>query len=380
MLRCVKYFVAVHCSMLFHCRDRPPFTSRGTFTLFLLLSCFEWWYYELSCIRFCLDMFLFHLNEYAGVELQNHMIMLCLTPWGTAKLFSRVTCRIFRSPQQCILNFLWRRICKYFPSVIFLLLYSALWSTEFSALMNPHHLFSFGACALSVSEARAEPRVAQTLLLRLSWLHLLHFSPAQSLSRVRLFATPWTAACQASLSITCSCSSLKLMSIESVMPPNHLTLCRPLLFLPSTFPRFTESFPVNQFFISGGQILQFQLQHQCFQWIFRTDFLSWLDLHGTLKSLLQHHSSKVSILWHSSFFIVQLIQLSRLYMNTGKTIALARWNFVDKVMSLLFSILSRLIIAFFPRSKCLLISWLQSPSAVIFNLVILHLDFWFILS
>ena len=113
----------------------------------------------------------------------------------------------------------------------------------------------------------------------------------------------------------------------------------------------------------GTKGLEFQLQHQSFQWIFRTHFL-WMDwlallaVQGTLKSLLQHHNSKASILQHSAFFIVQL---SHPYMTTGKTIALTRRNFVDKVMSLLF----RLVITFLPRSMHLLISWLQSPSAVI---------------
>ena len=116
-----------------------------------------------------------------------------------------------------------------------------------------------------------------------------------------------------------------------------------------------------------AKVLEFHLQHQFFQWIFRTDFvwMGWFDLlavQGTLKSLLQHHSSKPSILQHSAFFIVQL---SHPYMTTGKTIALTRQTFVGRVMSLLFNILSRLIIAFLPSSKCLLISWLQSPSAMI---------------
>ena len=113
--------------------------------------------------------------------------------------------------------------------------------------------------------------------------------------------------------------------------------------------------------------LEFQLQHQSFQWIFRTNFLGidWLDLLavlGTPKSLLQHHSSRASILQGSAFFMVQL---SHLYMNTRKTIALTRWTFVGKVMSLLFNMLSRFLIAFLPRSKCLLISWLQLLSAEI---------------
>ena len=113
--------------------------------------------------------------------------------------------------------------------------------------------------------------------------------------------------------------------------------------------------------------MEFQLQHQSFQWIFRIDFfrMDWLDLlaiQGMLKSLLQHHGSKVSILWGSAFFI---LQLSHPYVTTVKSIALTRWTFVGKVMSLLFNMLSRLIKTFLPRSKRLLISWLQSPSAVI---------------
>ena len=117
-----------------------------------------------------------------------------------------------------------------------------------------------------------------------------------------------------------------------------------------------------------AKVLELQLQHQSFQWIFRTDIffkIDWFDLlavQGTLKSLLLHHSSKASILWLSAFFTVQL---SHLCMTTGKTIALARRTFVGKVMSLLFNMLSRCVIAFLPRSKCPLISWLQSPSSVI---------------
>ena len=115
--------------------------------------------------------------------------------------------------------------------------------------------------------------------------------------------------------------------------------------------------------------MEFQLQHQSFQLIFRTDVfrIDWLDLlavQGTLKNLLQHHSSKASILWHSAFFIVQL---SHPYVTTGKTIALTRWIFVDKVMSLLFNMLSRSVITFLPRSKRLLISWLQALYAVILD-------------
>ena len=184
-------------------------------------------------------------------------------------------------------------------------------------------------------------------------------------------ATPWTAARQASLSITNSQSLLKFMSIESVMmPSNHFSLCHPLLLLPSLFPGI-RVFPVSQFFASGGQnYWSFSFSIHPFNdslglISFRIDWLDLLAVQGTLKSLLQHHSSKASVLWCSAFFVVQLLHP---YMNTGKTIALTRWTFVGKVMSLLFNMLSRLAIAFFPRSNCLLISWLQSPSAVILEL------------
>ena len=189
----------------------------------------------------------------------------------------------------------------------------------------------------------------------------------QSPSHVPLFVTPWTAAHQASLSITNSWSLLKLTSIKLGMPSNHLILCRPLLLLHSVFPSirvFSDesvlhirwpkywnfSFSINPSNEYSGLIS------------FRMDWLALLAVQGTLKSLLQHHSSKASILWRSAFFI---FQLSHPYMTTGKTIALTRWTFVGTVMSLLFNMPSRLIITFLPRSERLLISWLQSPSAVI---------------
>ena len=168
------------------------------------------------------------------------------------------------------------------------------------------------------------------------------FSSVQPLSHVRLFVTPWTSVHQASLFITNS--KPKPTSIELVMPSNHLILCHPLLLLPSVFPSI-RVFSTESALIS-----------------FRMDLLDLLAVQGTLKSLLQHHSSKASILWRSAFFTVQL---SYPYRTTGKTIALTRWTFIGKVMSLLFNMLSRLVIAFLPRSKRLLISWLQSPSAVI---------------
>ena len=171
-------------------------------------------------------------------------------------------------------------------------------------------------------------------------------SSVQSLSCVWLFSTPWTAACQASLSIFNSCSLLKLMSIESVMPFNHLILCHLLLLLPSIFlsirlfsnesvlrirrPKYWSfSFNISPFSEYSGLIS------------FRMDWLDLLAIQGNLKSLLQYHSSKAAILWHSAFFVVQL---SHPYMTAGKTIALTRRTFVGKVMSLLFNLLSRLSI------------------------------------
>ena len=140
------------------------------------------------------------------------------------------------------------------------------------------------------------------------------------------------------------------------MPSSHLILSRPLLLLPSVFPRFrvfsNESAPYEMAKEYSGLIS------------FRMDWLDLLAVQGTLKSLLQHHSSKASIVPCSAFFMVQL---SHLYTTTGKTTALTRWTFVSKVMSLIFNMLSRLVITFLPRSKCLLISWLQSPSTLIWE-------------
>ena len=189
----------------------------------------------------------------------------------------------------------------------------------------------------------------------------------QSLSRVRLSATPWIAACQASLSITNSQSSLRLTSIKSVKPSNHLILCHPLLLLPSVYPRIRVFSNDSVLLISWSKYLSFSFSispsNEYSELIsFRMNWLDLLAVQGTLKNLLQYHSSKASILWCSDFFIVQL---SHSYMIIGKTIALTRRTFVGKVMSLLFNMLPRLVITFLPRSKSLLISWLQSPSAVI---------------
>jgi len=193
-------------------------------------------------------------------------------------------------------------------------------------------------------------------------MSFIQFSSFQSLSRVWFFATPWIAVRQASLSIINSWSSLKLMSIESVMPSSHLILCRPLLLLPQSVPS-SESFPMSQLFISGGQSIGLSalasvLSVNTQDWS-PLGWTGWISLQSkeTLKSLLQHHSSKPSIFQHSALFMVQL---SDPYMTNGKTRAFTRRTFVHKITSLLFN-MSRFVIAFLPRRKCLLISWLQSP-------------------
>ena len=176
------------------------------------------------------------------------------------------------------------------------------------------------------------------------------------------FVIPWTVACQASLSITTSQSLLRIMSIEAVMPSNCFILCCLLLLLPSIFPSIrvfsTElvlcirwpKYWSFSFIISPSNEYSGLIS-------FRID---WFDLaiQGILKSLFQHHSSKALIIWHSAFFIVQL---SLPCVTTGKTIVLTRWTFVGKVMFPLFKMLSRLVMAFLPWSKHLLIPWLQSP-------------------
>ena len=193
------------------------------------------------------------------------------------------------------------------------------------------------------------------------------FSSVQSLSCVWLFATTWIAACQASLSITNFQSLFKLMFTKKVMPFNHLIYCHHFLFLPPIFPGirvfsnelvlcitwpkyWSFSFSISPSNEYSGLIS------------FRIDWLDLLAVQGTFRSLLQYHCSKASILQCSAFFMVKL---SHPYMNTGKTIALTKQTFVGKVISLLFNILSRFVIAFLPGPKHLLISWLRSPSAVI---------------
>ena len=182
---------------------------------------------------------------------------------------------------------------------------------------------------------------------------LSSFSSGQLLRHVQLFVTRWTAACWASLSITNTWSLPKLMSIDSVMPSSHLILCHPLLLLPSIYPsirvfsnesalpirwpkQWSFSFSISPSNEHSGLIS------------FRMDWLDLLVVQGTLKSLLQHHTSKASILQHSAFFIVQV---SHPYMTTGKIIAFTSGTFVDKMMSLLFNMLSRLVITFLPRKE-----------------------------
>ena len=157
------------------------------------------------------------------------------------------------------------------------------------------------------------------------------------------------------------------MSIESVMPSNHLILCHSLLLPPSIFPSIRVFSNESTLCMRWSEYCSF-----CFSISpsnehprlisFRMDWLDLLSVQGTLKSLLQHHGSKSSLLQYSAFFMAQF---SHSYMTTGNTIALTRWTFVSKVMPLLFHMLSRLVIVFLPRSKCLLISWLKSPFSVI---------------
>ena len=192
-------------------------------------------------------------------------------------------------------------------------------------------------------------------------MHLsLSVQSVQLLSPVQLFVTPWTAAHQASLSITNSSSSPKLTSIESVMPSNHLILCHSPLLLRSIFPSIKVFSNESALQIRWPKYWSFSFnispsnEHPELISL-RMDWVDLLVVQGTLKSLLQHHSSKASVIQSSAFFIVLL---SHPYMTTGKIIALTRRTFVGKVMS-------RLFITFFVRSKYLLISWLRSPSAVI---------------
>ena len=240
----------------------------------------------------------------------------------------------------------------------------------------------FNDISLPVGPFFFRPRFFWQFLMQPSWLQSfsiliillttlqrisIHHSSDQSLSCVRLLVTPGTAARQASLSITNSRGLSKLISIDLVISSNHLILCHPLLLLPSIFLNFRVFSNEAALCIRWPKYWRFRFnispsnEHPGLI-SFRTDWLDLLSVQETLKNLFQHHSSKASILWHSAFFIVEL---SRSYMTTGKAITLTRRTLVEKVMSLLFNMLSRLVITFLPRSKHLLISWLQSPSVVI---------------
>ena len=178
-----------------------------------------------------------------------------------------------------------------------------------------------------------------------AYKYINNLSSVQLLSQIQLFVTPWIAACQANLSITSSWSVLKLMSIESVMPSNHLILCHPHLLPPSFFPITRDCSKESVLCIRWSKYWSFSLNispsNEYSRLIsFRIDWFDFLAIQGTLKGLLQHHSSNASILQHSMFFKVQL---SHPYMTTGKTIALTRWIFVGQVMSLRFNMLPRLV-------------------------------------
>ena len=186
----------------------------------------------------------------------------------------------------------------------------------------------------------------------------MFFWTLAAFSSVQLLSRAWTAAHQACLSITNSRSLLKLMSIELLMPSNHLILCHPLLLLPSIFPSIRVFSRESVLHIRWPKYWSFSFSISSSNEYsglisFRIDWLDLLAVQGTLKSLLQHHSSKVSILWHSAFFIVQL---SHPYMTIGKTKGLTRWTFAGKVMSLLFNMLSKLVI---PLAALTLLKWLS---------------------
>ena len=226
------------------------------------------------------------------------------------------------------------------------------WVTTPSWFSGFKTFFSILLCILASSSYSLMPPLGLYLFWPLSCpsLHeILLFSSVQSLSHVQLLVTPWTAAHQASLSITNSWSPPKLMSIDSMMPSNHLILCRPLLPLPSIFPRIKVFSNESALHIRWSKHWSFSFnispssEHPGLI-SFRMDWLDLLAVQGTLKSLLQYHSSKASIPWHSAFFTVQFLHP---YMTTGKTIALTWRTFVGKVMSLLSNMLSRLVITSF---------------------------------
>ena len=224
----------------------------------------------------------------------------------------------------------------------------------------------FLLCRRSVIYICVNLLLGSLFLFHLCICLFFHVVVVQSLSCVQLFGTPWTVACQASLSII-SQSLFRLISIELVMPSNHLILCCPLLLLLSIFPSIWVFSTESVLHIRWPEYWSFSFSispsNEYSGLIsIRIDWLGLLAVQGTLKSLLPHHSSKASILWCSTFFIVQL---SHLNMTTGEAIALTIQTFIGKVMSLFFNMLSRFVIAFLPRSKHLLILRLQLLSTVI---------------
>ena len=233
--------------------------------------------------------------------------------------------------------------------MFFLTVYEVLWSKIFDTVCT----------ILKVSQQQYSPGIMLKKGCNRYELRARRgkITSVQPLSHVQLFATPWTAVCQASVSITNSQGLLKRMFFELVMPSKHLILCCPLLLLPSIFPSIKVFSNESVLHIRWPKYWSFSFSispSNKYSGLtsFRNDWLDLLAVQGILKSLLQHHSSKASILQHSAFIMVQL---SHPYMTTGKTIALTIQTFVGKAMSLLFDMLSRLVIAFLPRSKCLLI-------------------------
>ena len=283
---------------------------------------------------------------------------------GCAKLFTRISSLVL------FITFLWIRKSARGPGVIFSV---EVWLHPGCSTARVGDLCVYNNYFFSEDFFVDQIIIMHTLLLSLitlQWREVwgpvspIHFS---QFGHVQFFATSWIAAHQASLCITNSGSLSKLMCIESVMPSSHLTLCHPLLLLPSIPPSIRVFSNESTLPMRWPKYWSFSLsispssEHPGLV-SFRMDWLDLLAVQGTRKSLLQQHSSKASILRRSAFFT---IQLSHPYMTTGKTIALTRQTFVGKVISVLFNVLSRSVITFLPRSECLLISWLQSPSAVI---------------
>ena len=357
------------------------------------LSLHEW---VLTQYGLCNNMVL-ELTAFSSVQSLSH-VWLFVTPW-TAAHYTSLSITNSRSPPkpmsiESVIPSNHLIFCH--PLVIPILLPSIFPSIRVFSSESALHIRwpKYWSFSLSISPSSEHPEL---ISFRMDWLDLLavqgtlknllqHHSSKTSVlldsaflivqlshpsvrfgcSVVSNSVTPWTTACQASLSITNSQSPPKPMSIELVIPSNHLILCGPLLFLPSIFTSIRVFFSESALRIRWPKYWSFSFnispsnEHPVL--IFRMDWLDVLAVQGTLKSLLQHHSSKPSILQCSAFFTVQL---SHPYMTTGKTIALTRRTFVGKVKSLLFNMLSRLVITFLPRSKRLLISWPHSPSTVI---------------